>query len=191
MLKIGHKAPEFNCDAIIDGKIDKLSLNDLSGSYTVLFFYPLNFTFVCPTELHAFQQKIEEFKSRNCRVVGVSVDSVHSHLAWLNTPKNVGGITGITYPLISDINKTMAHDFGVLHEDAGIALRGLFLLDKDNIVQHATINNLGLGRNVDETIRMVDALIHHEKHGEVCPANWSVGEQAMKPDNNGLREYFG
>ncbi len=190
MLKVGQPAPHFDCEAIVDGKLSRLSLDDLAGSYTILFFYPLNFTFVCPTELHAFQDKLEEFKQRDVRVVGVSVDSAHSHLAWLRTEKNKGGIQGVTYPLISDIHKNMCVNYGVLKEDEGIAFRGLFLLDKDNVVQHASINNLPLGRNVDESLRLVDALQHHEKNGEVCPANWTAGDKAMTEDREGVLGYF-
>ena len=190
MLNVGKPAPDFDCQAIVDGKLAHLSLADLAGSYTRLFFYPLNFTFVCPTELHAFQDKLAEFKKRNVNVVGVSVDSAHSHLAWLRTPKNKGGIDGVTYPIISDINKTMCVDYGVLKEDEGIAFRGLFLLDKTNIVQHASVNNLPLGRNVYESLRLVDALQHHEKNGEVCPANWTAGDKAMTEDREGVLGYF-
>ena len=191
MVRVGQKAPDFNSEAIIDGKIARLSLNDLKGKYTVLFFYPLDFTFVCPTELHAFQDAQAEFAKRGVQVIGVSVDSVHSHLAWLRTPKNKGGIEGVLYPLVSDIFKTMSTNYGVLKEDEGIAFRGLFLLDKDNVVQHTSINNLPLGRNVSESLRLVDALQHHEKHGEVCPANWTAGSKAMTADEDGLNKYFG
>lgn len=192
MIKIGQKAPSINAESIlgISGEIKKISLDDFSGKYKVIFFYPLNFTFVCPTELHAFQDSLNEFKARNCEVIGVSVDSVHSHKAWLRTPKMQGGIQGISYHLIADLNKKISSDFGVLDEEKGVALRGLFILDKNNIVQHASINNLGLGRNVNEVLRLVDALSHHEKHGEVCPANWTVGQKAMRADQDGLNKYF-
>ena len=191
MLKVGKKAPYFTCPAVVDGAIKTLNLDDLAGRHTVLFFYPLDFTFVCPTELHAFEAARAEFDKRDTDIIGVSVDSVHSHLAWLKTPKAQGGIAGVHYPLISDIQKTMARNFGVLVEEEGVALRGLFILDKDNVVQQATINNLGFGRNVAEVLRLIDALRHHEQHGEVCPANWTEGAQALRPNAEGLKEYFG
>ena len=190
MVKIGQIAPAFNCKAVIDKQIKDISSEDLLGKYTVLFFYPLDFTFVCPTELHAFQEKLAMFEEKNTNIIGISVDSVYSHIAWLNTPKLKGGIEGIEYPLISDINKTVASSYGVLEESEGVALRGLFILDKNNVVQHATINNLGLGRNINEVLRMIDALAHHENHGEVCPANWSKGNKALKPTLDGVVRYF-
>jgi len=189
MITIGKQAPHFECEAVVNKEIKKLSLDDCKKSYTVLFFYPLDFTFVCPTELHAFEGRAAEFKKLNCSVIGVSVDSVYSHLAWLNTSKSKGGIEGVTYPLISDLNKTMSSDYGVLDE-SGVALRGLFILDNDNIVQHATINNLGVGRNVDEVLRLVEAFQFHQKHGDVCPANWSTGAKTMQPSQKGLETYF-
>ena len=190
MLQIGTKAPEFSCEAVVEGQIKRFSLASGDGSYKLLFFYPLDFTFVCPTELHALQEKILEFKKRNVTVAAVSIDSVHIHLAWLAVPKDKGGIQGITYPLLSDITKSISLDYGVLNERVGVALRGTFLLDKDNIVQHATINNLRLGRNIDEFIRLIDALKHVEQYGEVCPANWSDGKKAMKATKEGVEEYF-
>jgi len=190
MTCIGNKAPDFNCEAVVKKQIKTVSLDDFKGKYKVVFFYPLDFTFVCPTELHAFQDKLAEFEKRNTHLLGVSIDSVYSHLAWLNTPKNKGGIEGITYPLLSDIKKTISTDYGVLDEEAGVALRGLFILDKDDCVQSMTVNNLSLGRNVDEVIRTIDALQHVENHGEVCPANWNKGEKAMKPDAQGLDDFF-
>jgi len=191
MLKIGHRAPDFTCDAIVNGQIKKVSLTDYPNQYKLLFFYPLDFTFVCPTELHALEENIGQFKSRNTQVLGISVDSAYSHLAWLSTPRNVGGIEGISFPLLSDIKKTIATAYGVLHEDAGIALRGVFLIDKNNILQSATINNLPLGRSISELIRLVDALAHVETNGEVCPANWNSGQKAMKATQDGLKTYFG
>ncbi len=191
MVKIGQKAPHFNCEAALDGKVKNISLDDCKGSYTVLFFYPFDFTYVCPTEIHAFEAQIHEFREKGAQVIGVSIDSVHSHLAWLKIPKVNGGIEGITYPLISDIHKTMIHDYGVYKEDEGTAFRGLFLLDKHNVVQHASINNLPLGRNVAEVLRLIDALKHHETNGEVCPANWTQGSKALTPDQAGLKSYFG
>ena len=191
MICVGKKAPDFSCDAVINKQIKKVKLSDFDGKYKVIFFYPLDFTFVCPTELHAFNELLPEFEKRNVQVLGVSVDSAFSHLAWLNTPKNKGGIEGIAYPLLSDINKTIAKEYGVLDDCEGVAFRGVFILDKDNIVQSITINNLSLGRNIAEFVRIIDALQFVEKHGQVCPANWSAGEKAMKPTSEGLEEYFG
>jgi peroxiredoxin (alkyl hydroperoxide reductase subunit C) len=188
---IGKKAPYFEADAVIGADFKKISLNDYKGKYLCLFFYPLDFTFVCPTELHAFSEKIEEFKKRNCEVLACSVDSANSHAAWLRTPKNQGGIEGVKYPILSDIHKTIARSYGTLFEDGGIAFRGLFLIDSDQLVRHATLNDLPLGRNVDEAIRVLDAIQYHKEHGEVCPANWKKGDKAMKANQEGLKSYFG
>ncbi len=191
MVLVNKEAPDFTAKAVQEGTvIDEYKLSDLRGKYVVLFFYPLDFTFVCPTELHAFQAKLAEFKKRNVEVVGVSIDSWFSHLAWLQQPKNQGGIEGVTYPLVSDLNKTISKDYDVLLEGVGIALRGLFLIDKEGIVQHQVVNNLPLGRSIDEALRLVDALQFTEEHGEVCPANWKEGEKSMKPTDDGLKEYF-
>ena len=193
MALVGKKAPEFNCKAVINGGeiIDSYKLSDLIGEkYTLLFFYPLDFTFVCPTELHAFQEKLAEFEARNVQVVGCSVDSWCSHVAWLNTPIEKGGIKGVTYPILSDFNKTISKEYEVLKEDLGAAYRGLFLIDKEGIVKHQLINDLPLGRNVDEALRMVDALQFFEANGEVCPANWNKGKKAMKANQKGLEEFF-
>lgn len=190
MVLVGKKAPAFKAKAVQKDKIVDLSLNDFSGKYVVLFFYPLDFTFVCPTELHAFQEKLADFEKRNAQVIGCSIDSHFCHAAWLNTPKAKGGIQGVTYPLLSDLHKTIAKDYDVLNEEVGVAYRGLFLIDRNGIVRHALINDLPLGRSVDEAIRLLDALIFHEQHGEVCPANWQKGAKAMKPTDQGLADYF-
>jgi peroxiredoxin 2/4 len=190
MLKIGHKVPDFSCEAVINGEIKKIALADFANKYKLLFFYPLNFTFVCPTELHALQDSLTEFEKRDTQILGVSVDSAHSHFAWLNTPRKTGGIEGISFPLLSDLKKELAHSYGVLNEEQGIALRGVFLLDKHNVLQYAAVNNLGLGRSITELLRLVDALAHVEKYGEVCPANWQPGKAAMKANQAGLKEYF-
>lgn len=191
MSLVGKKAPEFKAKAVIVNKFyDDFSLSDFRGKYVVFFFYPLDFTFVCPTELHAFQEKIKEFEKRNAQVIGCSIDSWFSHAAWLNTPKIKGGIQGVTYPIVSDITKSIARNFEVLNEEAGIAYRGLYLLDQDGIVRHQLVNDLPLGRSVDEVLRLLDALIFHEQNGEVCPANWKAGSKAMKPSEQGLAEYF-
>jgi peroxiredoxin (alkyl hydroperoxide reductase subunit C) len=191
MSLVGKKAPEFRAKAVIKEKVcQDFSLSDYLGKYVIFFFYPLNFTFVCPTELHAFQERLKDFEKRNAQVVGCSVDSWFSHLAWLNVAKLKGGISGITYPIVSDLNKTISRAFQVLKEDEGIAYRGLFLIDREEIVRHQLINDLPLGRSVDEVLRLLDALIFHEQHGEVCPANWRTGAKAMKPTDQGLFEYF-
>lgn len=189
---VGKQAPDFNEKAVINGGevVDSFTLSQFKGKYVILFFYPLDFTFVCPTELHAFQEKLEEFKLKNVEVLGCSVDSWFSHAAWLNTPKAKGGIQGVTYPLISDFNKTISKNYDVLKEDMGASYRGLFLIDKEGVVRHQIVNDLPLGRNVDEALRMVDALQFNEEHGEVCPANWSKGKQTMKADKDGLETYF-
>lgn len=191
MTLVGKKAPGFKTVAVKDLQIiEDFTLEDFLGQYVLFFFYPLDFTFVCPTELHAFQEKLEAFKERNCQVIACSVDSQFSHLAWLNTPKTQGGIEGIEYPLVSDLNKTIGRDYGVLVEDAGVTFRGLFLIDKQGVVRHELINDLPLGRSVDEALRMLDALMFFEANGEVCPANWHEGDKAMKPDQEGLKSYF-
>ncbi len=188
---VGKSAPDFKAKAVVNGQIvNDFSLLHFRGQNIVLFFYPLDFTFVCPTELHAFQEKLEEFEKRNAQVIGCSIDSCYTHLAWLNTPKNKGGIEGVDYPLISDINKTIAKDYDVLMHQEGIAYRGLFLIDKEGIVRHQVVNDLPLGRSVDEAIRILDALIYFENHGEVCPANWQQGQKAFKPSYEGLEDYF-
>jgi peroxiredoxin 2/4 len=187
---VGQQAPDFNEKAVIGQTVvENFSLSQFKGKYVVLFFYPLDFTFVCPTEMHAFQAKLADFKSRNAEVVAVSTDSWFSHLAWLNTPKNKGGIEGVEYPIVADFNKKVSADYDVLLA-GGMALRGLFLIDKDGVVQHQVINNLPLGRNVDEALRMLDALQHVEQYGEVCPANWTKGADAMKAEAGSTAEYL-
>ncbi len=190
MTLVGKKAPEFQAKAVAGDRIFDFSLSDYVGKYLVFFFYPLDFTFVCPTELHAFQEKLNEFQSRNAELVGCSIDSCYSHSAWLNTPKSRGGIQGISYPIVSDIHKSISRSYEVLKEDEGIAYRGLYLIDRNGIVRHQLINDLPLGRSVDEVLRVLDALIFHEQNGEVCPANWKAGSKSMKPTEKGLAEYF-
>ena len=190
-LLIGKKAPNFQTQAVVNGEIlDRFSLDYFLGKYVVLFFYPLDFTFVCPTELHAFQDKICEFEQRGAQVIGSSIDSAFCHLASMNTPKSKGGIQGISYPLVADLNKDIARQYNVLNEEEGVAFRGLFLLDKEGIIRHQLINDLPLGRSVNEALRVLDALIFHEKHGEVCPANWQEGDKSMAPTQEGLSAYF-
>ena len=189
---VGKQAPDFKASAVVNGAFSEgYTLSQFKGKKSVvLFFYPLDFTFVCPTELHAFQEKLAEFEKRNVQVIGVSVDSKFSHFAWVNTPKKQGGIAGVTYPLVSDLNKTISADYDVLVEGAGIAYRGLFLIDTHGVVRHQVVNDLPLGRNIDEALRMVDALQYFEKNGEVCPANWSTGKKAMKATGDGLKAFF-
>lgn len=191
MNSIGKRIAPFRVKAITGGTIRTMSDSDLLGSYTVLFFYPLDFTFVCPTEIHALQEKMSEFAARDIRVYAISVDSVHAHRAWLEMPKERGGIAGVTFTLISDINRQLALAFNVLNDEESVALRGTFILDKENVLQHVSINNLSFGRNVDEIIRVVDAISFIEKHGnQACPANWSVGKKAMNQSAEGIVEYF-
>lgn len=204
---IGKKAPSFSAKAVVNGYeiVDGFSLEQYVGKKDVVFFfYPLDFTFVCPTELLAFQEKIAEFEKRNVAVVACSIDSEYSHFAWLNLDKNKGGIKGVKYPVVADLSKTIASNYGVLAGEydideqtgeeifngAPVAYRGLFLIDKEGVVRHSVINDLPLGRNVDEALRMVDALQHFEKHGEVCPANWNQGDDAMNANAEGVAEYL-
>jgi len=188
---VTKKAPEFTATAVLaDNTIkEDFKLSDYKGKYVVLFFYPLDFTFVCPSEILAFDRKLDEFKKRDTEVIGISIDSQFTHFAWRNTEPKKGGIGEIGFPLVADITKNISRDYGVLFDEA-VALRGLFLIDKEGIVRHSTINDLPLGRNVDEALRMVDALQYFEQHGEVCPANWKPGEEAMKPTAEGVAEYL-
>jgi alkyl hydroperoxide reductase subunit AhpC len=186
---VTHPAPEFSADAYDNGDFRKVSLSDYKGKKVVLFFYPLDFTFVCPTEITAFADSMEEFKKRNTAVIGVSVDSKFSHRAWANTPRAEGGIQGVNFPLVADLTKSIARDYGVLLEGPGISLRGLFIINKDGVLKSVTINHNDLGRNVDEVLRLLDAIDYSETHGEVCPANWKSGTKAMKPNADSLKEY--
>ena len=187
---VSQKAPDFTADAYVNGEFKKVSLSDYKGKKVVLFFYPLDFTFVCPTEILAFTDRLDEFKKRNTEVIGVSVDSHFTHHAWAQVDRKDGGIKGVNYPLVADLSKNISRSYAVLLEDAGIALRGLFIINKDGILKHATINHLDLGRNIDEVLRLLDAVDYTEQHGEVCPANWKKGEKALKPTAAGLREYM-
>lgn len=203
---VGKKAPSFKATAVVNGNdfVNDFSLDQFVGEKFVLFFfYPLDFTFVCPTEILAFQAKLTEFEKRNVAVVGCSVDSEFSHWAWLNTEKNNGGIKGVKFPLVSDLSKTISENYGVLAGEyevneegqssfvgAPVAYRGLFLIDKKGVVRHQLVNDLPLGRSVDEAIRTVDALIHFEEFGEVCPANWKEGDDAMQASAEGVASYL-
>jgi peroxiredoxin (alkyl hydroperoxide reductase subunit C) len=190
-LLVTQPAPDFTATAVMPDNTFKenFSLSDFRGKYVLLFFYPLNFTFVCPSEILAFNKAVKEFEDNNCQLIGISIDSHFSHLAWKKTKINDGGIGNIQYPLVADLDKSISRDYEVLL-DAGIALRGLFLIDKDGIVRHQVVNDLPLGRNVNEALRILHALQFTEKHGEVCPANWNKGEDAMKPTAEGVAEYL-
>jgi peroxiredoxin (alkyl hydroperoxide reductase subunit C) len=190
MSLVTKEAPDFTAQAVMpDNQFSELKLSDYRGKYVVLFFYPLDFTFVCPSEIIAFNKKLNEFKSRGVEVISVSVDSEYTHFAWKSTPVEEGGIGNVQFPMVADLNKNIARDYGVLVNDS-VALRGTFLIDKDGIVRHSVINDLSLGRNIDEAIRMVDALQFTEEHGEVCPANWVEGDEAMQPTADGVADYL-
>ncbi len=182
-------APAFAGTAVVNEEFQDIKLADYAGKHLVLFFYPLDWTFVCPTEIVAFSDRIADFHQRGAEVVGVSVDSQFSHLQWIKTPRAQGGLGGLKYPLLADLSKKVSADYGVLL-DGGVALRGLFLIDKTGVVRHITINDLPLGRSVDEAIRVLDALQHFEKHGEVCPADWKPGGDTIKPGVKESKAYF-
>ena len=203
---VGGLAPTFKSEAIINGgqKIEDFSLDQFLGKkYVILFFYPKDFTFVCPSELHAFQNKLDEFKKRDCEIIGCSTDTAETHWGWLQLPKDDGGIKGVTYPLIADGNKLISDAYDVLNGEydyneegelisnaSMIAYRGLFLIDKEGVIQHQLVNNFPLGRNVDEAMRILEALQFHEKNGEVCPANWKPGDDGMKESHEGVADYL-
>ncbi|PQO29192.1 thioredoxin peroxidase [Blastopirellula marina] len=187
---VQQPAPDFTAEAVMeDGSFKKISLSDYRGKYVLLFFYPLDFTFVCPTEIIAFSEAVESFKQLNVQVLGCSIDSHFSHLAWRNTPRSQGGIGEIKYPLVADLDKTIAKNYDVLLP-GGIALRGLFLIDKDGLVRHQVVNDLPLGRSVEEALRMVQALQFFEANGEVCPANWKEGSRSIKATPDASKEFF-
>ena len=187
---VGRMAPEFALEGVLNGKFHTYRLSDYKGKWVVLFFYPLDFTFVCPTEILAFSDRIGEFRTLNAEVLGASVDSKYSHLAWTEKPREEGGIKGLAYPLLEDLGKELAAAYDVLAENGRIALRGLFLIDNEGIVQHATINNTAVGRSVDETLRVLQAFQYVKEHGEVCPADWKPGTKAIKADWEKSKEYF-
>lgn len=207
MALVGKKAPFFSAGAVINGEeiVENFSLEQFIGKkHVIFFFYPKDFTFVCPTELHAFQEKLGEFEKRGVAVVACSTDTEETHLAWLNTPKSEGGIQGVTYPVVADTAKTIAMNFGVLGGEyefdpdtntwsfhgAPIAFRGTYLIDKEGVIRHESVNDFPLGRNIDEYIRLIDAQLHTEKYGEVCPANWEEGQEAMAATKEGVSEYL-
>jgi alkyl hydroperoxide reductase subunit AhpC len=191
--KVQHPAPDFSCEAMHNGEFRTVSLKDYKGKYLVLFFYPLDFTFVCPTEILAFSDRSEEFQKIGAELVGVSIDSKFTHLAWANTPRKEGGISGVKIPLLADVTKSVARAYDVLLEDGednGVALRGLFVIDPEGKLRHITINDLPLGRSVDEALRVIQALQFNAEHGDVCPADWKPGADTMKADTKGSKEYF-
>lgn len=190
-LRVGQEAPDFTATAVYDQTFKTIKLSDYRGKYVVLFFYPLNFTFVCPTEVIAFSDRFEEFKQLNTEILAVSVDSEFSHLAWIQTERKQGGVGDISYPLVSDIRKDISTAYNVLEPEAGIALRGLFIIDNEGILQHITVNNLSFGRNVDETLRTLQAVQYVQSHpDEVCPADWQPGEKTLIPDPVRAKEFF-
>ena len=190
MIQVGQKAPEFKADAALgNDEFKTISLADYKGKWLALFFYPLDFTFVCPTEINAFSDEIEKFKKLGCEVLGVSVDSKFSHNAWIKVSRKEGGIQGLKYPLLADLNKTIANDYGVLLP-GGIALRGLFVIDPDGTLQYQVVNFLNFGRSTEETLRVIQAIQTAKSTGEVCPANWKPGDRTMKPDPVKSKEYF-
>ncbi|KAK9194060.1 hypothetical protein WN944_004762 [Citrus x changshan-huyou] len=189
---VGNTAPDFAAEAVFDQEFINVKLSDYIGKkYVILFFYPLDFTFVCPTEITAFSDRYAEFEKLNTEILGVSTDSVFSHLAWVQTDRKSGGLGDLKYPLIADITKSISKSYGILIPDQGIALRGLFIIDKEGVIQHSTINNLAIGRSVDETLRTLQALQYvQENPDEVCPAGWKPGDKSMKPDPKLSKEYF-
>ncbi len=187
---VGNKAPYFKTAALVNGGQKEVSLDDYKGKWKVLFFYPLDFTFVCPTEIVAYSDAAKQFSNIGCELIACSVDSFFSHLAWTEQSRDEGGLGEVNFPILADLNKQVARDYEVLVEDAGVALRGLFIIDDQDVIQHATINNLSVGRNPEETLRLVKAYQYTAKHGEVCPAGWTEGDDSMKPDPTGSKEWF-
>ncbi|XP_076824511.1 peroxiredoxin-like [Clavelina lepadiformis] len=188
--QISKPAPEWQGTAVVDGEFTTISLNDYRGKYLVFFFYPLDFTFVCPTEIIAFSDRIEEFRNINAEVVAASVDSHFTHLAWVNTPRSEGGLGKMSIPILSDITHKISRDYGVLLEDLGHTLRGLFIIDPKGVLRQITMNDLPVGRSVDETLRLVQAFQYTDEHGEVCPAGWQPGKDTIIPDPNEKLKYF-
>lgn len=191
-ILVAKEAPDFVAPAVMPNGIieESFRLCDLRGKYVVLFFWPLDFTFVCPTEIIAHDHRIDQFKERSVAVVGVSIDSQFTHFAWRETPVDKGGIGRIQFPIVADVKHEITRAYGIEHPDAGVAMRASFLIDKEGVVQHQVVNNLPIGRNVDEMLRVVDALQFTEEHGEVCPAGWQKGERGMKPTADGVSDYL-
>ncbi len=190
-LKVGQTAPNFTATAVVDQEFKTIKLSDYRGKYVVLFFYPLDFTFVCPTEIVAFSNAFAEFSEIGTEILGVSVDSEFSHLAWIQTERKEGGVGDLNYPLVSDIKKEICNAYNVLDPEAGVALRGLFIIDKEGVIQHSTVNNLSFGRSVDEVLRTLKAIQYVQTNpGEVCPVDWQPGEKTMIPDPTKSKVYF-
>ncbi|MFH7244806.1 MAG: peroxiredoxin [Spirulina sp.] len=190
-LRVGQLAPDFLATAVVDQEFKIVKLSDYRGQYVVLFFYPLDFTFVCPTEIVAFSDRYEEFKALQTQILAVSVDSEFAHLAWVQTERKAGGVGDLNYPLISDLKKEISTAYNVLDPEAGVALRGLFIIDREGVIQHTTINNLAFGRNVDETLRVLQAIQHVQSNpNEVCPVDWQPGDKTMVPDPVKSKDFF-
>ena len=189
-IQVGSPAPDFAGEAVIGTDFKNIKLEEFRGKWLVLFFYPLDFTFVCPTEIVAFHDSLDQFEGLDTKVVGCSVDSKFSHLAWNQTPLDKGGLGGVAYPLLADLTKSISRDYGVLLEDAGVALRGLFLIDPDGVLQYQTVNNLNVGRSIKETLRIIKAFQWSKENGDVCPANWDEGQEAMKPTSESTGAYL-
>lgn len=191
MARVGQKAPDFKCTALVGKDFKEVSLSDYAGKYVVLFFYPLDFTFVCPTEILSFSKAAATFREHNCEVIGASIDSQFTHLAWVNTPKNEGGLGGaLDIPLLADLTKEVSEAYGAMLEGSGHTLRALYIISDEGVVRHITMNDPPVGRNVDEVLRLVQGYQFADKNGEVCPANWKPGSATMKPDPVGSKEYF-
>lgn len=189
MSLIGRPAPQFETQAVVDNQIKGVKLSDYQGKWVVLFFYPLDFTFVCPTEIISFNDNLKRFKEIGAEVIGGSVDSQYSHLAWINTPKKEGGLGGLNYPLISDMTKEISRSYDCLAPD-GVAFRATYIIDPDGVIRHISQNDLGVGRNVEEVLRLVKAFQYNYKHGEVCPADWEEGKEAIIESTKGIKEYL-
>jgi len=188
-IQVQQKAPDFKGQAVVGTGFKEITLESYKGKWLVLFFYPLDFTFVCPTEIIAFSDRCQDFKKIGAEIVACSVDSHFTHLAWVNTPRNKGGLGELNIPLLADLDKSIGKNYGVLLK-AGMHLRGLFIIDPKGTIRHQTVNDLPVGRNVDEALRIIEGFQYFEKHGEVCPANWTPGKKTMKPDPVGSQEYF-
>ncbi|VDN96857.1 unnamed protein product [Rodentolepis nana] len=189
--RIGKPAPEFTCKALVDGEIKDVSLSDYKGKYVVLFFYPMDFTFVCPTEIIAFNDRAKEFAEKNCQLLACSTDSAYCHHGWNNVSRKDGGIQGMQIPMLADTTQEISRNYGVLIEEQGIALRGLFIIDNKGILRQITVNDLPVGRSVDEALRLLEAFQFTDKHGEVCPVNWRPGDKTFKPTSGDLKKFMG
>lgn len=190
-VRIGQPAPDFTATAVVDQEFKTIKLSDYRGQYVVLFFYPLDFTFICPTEVIAFSDRYSEFSDLETEVLGISVDSEFAHLAWIQTERKLGGVGDLNYPLVSDMTKAISQAYGVLEPEVGIAMRGLYVIDKEGVVQHITVNNLSFGRSIDETLRVLQAVQHVQSHpDEVCPVGWMPGDQTMNPDPVKAKDFF-